>query len=382
MTTGPGPGTAAGGEVLAGVRAGQRVTVRQRVPRPSLAGGRRDRFADAVGTAATGPGGPAVVRDDGSRVAVRPERVVAARVVAPSPSARPPRPPRTTGPAALDRLAAAHWPATETAALGDWELRAAGGFSRRANSALATGDPGGPVQAALDRVAAWYATRGLAPRISTSDPDLLAAAAAAGWRPELTNEVLTVRVADVLAGLADGWADAGPPVRLDAAPDTAWLADYRDADRHPVAPRVLAAPAGTVGLFATLAVPLPASGGPPPLTDDRLPGGPASGLAGRGRAVVSDGWAGLSCLAVAPVLRRRGLARLLVAHLLDAALDAGAVRAYLQVESDNAPALALYRALGFRRSHTTTYLRPPADRPPGSGRAVSRTAPGARAGRW
>ncbi len=73
---------------------------------------------------------------------------------------------------------------------------------------------------------------------------------------------------------------------------------------------------------------------------------------------MSDGWAGLSCLAVAPWLRRRGLARLLVAHLLDAAFDAGAVRAYLQVESDNAPALALYRALGFRPSHTTTYLRP------------------------
>lgn len=345
-----------------GFPVGSRVTVRQRLPRHSAAqtprdGTPRDRFADVVGTLVSGPagvgggaGGPVVLREDGTRVPVRPDRVVAVRAIPPAS-----RPARAFGPPVLDRLAAAHWPATETGALGDWQLRAAAGFTRRANSALAVGSPGTALPAALERVAVWYQARGLVPRVSTADAGVLAAAATAGWVPELTTVVLTARVADVLGAFDDGWADSGPPVRLDAAPDRAWLADYRDADRVPVAAAVLAAPAGTVGLFATTEFPVVSGRTRAAPERNRVAGG---GLAGRGRAVVSSGWVGLSCIAVAPQLRRRGHARLLVAHLVDAALDAGAVRAYLHVETDNAPARALYAGLGFRPSHTTTYLRP------------------------
>jgi len=52
-------------------------------------------------------------------------------------------------------------------------------------------------------------------------------------------------------------------------------------------------------------------------------------------------------LFVAPDFRRRGLARALLEHVINEASAAGAIRVSLQTEVDNAPALALYRSLGF-----------------------------------
>ncbi len=328
---------------------GRRVTVRHRLPRRDAGRGGPDRFADAVGQLVGGPAGAEVVRADGTRVRVRPDRVAAVRDILPT--VAPPRvrvPDPAADAAALDLLAASHWPAVTDEPLGGWRLRAAGGFTRRANSALVVGDPGTDVPAALGYVARWYRDRGLPARLSCTDPEVVAAALQVGWSQELTTAVMTARVADVLHALPDGWAGHGPRVRLDAEPSPAWLADQRDAGTHPDGPGVLRAPPGTTGLFATAEPPADA------------PAGSAVGLAGHGRGVVSDGWVGLSCLAVDPAFRRRGLGRVVVATLLDAALDAGAVRAYLQVETADAGAVSFHRAVGFRHHHATVYLRPPA----------------------
>jgi ribosomal-protein-alanine N-acetyltransferase len=52
-------------------------------------------------------------------------------------------------------------------------------------------------------------------------------------------------------------------------------------------------------------------------------------------------------LAVAPEARRRGAASALLAHALDDAAARGARVAHLELRASNAPALALYRGLGF-----------------------------------
>lgn len=57
----------------------------------------------------------------------------------------------------------------------------------------------------------------------------------------------------------------------------------------------------------------------------------------------------LNMIAVDPERRRQGLARAVSETLLALAAVQGARRALLEVEADNAPALALYRGLGFRR---------------------------------
>lgn len=52
-------------------------------------------------------------------------------------------------------------------------------------------------------------------------------------------------------------------------------------------------------------------------------------------------------LAVRPEVRRRGLARALVEAAAGVAAEAGAATVWLEVASDNAPALALYATCGF-----------------------------------
>ncbi len=70
----------------------------------------------------------------------------------------------------LERVAAAHWRGTEEEWLGDWLLRAADGFTGRANSALPLGDPGLPLDEALAAVTEWYRARGLPPMIAVPTP--------------------------------------------------------------------------------------------------------------------------------------------------------------------------------------------------------------------
>jgi ribosomal protein S18 acetylase RimI-like enzyme len=66
-----------------------------------------------------------------------------------------------------------------------------------------------------------------------------------------------------------------------------------------------------------------------------------------GRAVADTGWAGVFGMATLPEARGKGAARNVLAALADWAgtRDAGCM--YLQVESDNVPALRLYDRTGF-----------------------------------
>lgn len=67
-----------------------------------------------------------------------------------------------------------------------------------------------------------------------------------------------------------------------------------------------------------------------------------------GRALAGE--AELLTLAVAPEMRRKGLATRLLAAFLDRAAREGASRAFLEVAADNAPARALYARAGFAES--------------------------------
>ncbi len=71
-------------------------------------------------------------------------------------------------------------------------------------------------------------------------------------------------------------------------------------------------------------------------------------------------------LGVAPAWRRQGLASQLIEDFLARAAGAGVRRCHLEVASDNAAALALYRALGFarigrRKGYYNHGLGPPSD---------------------
>ncbi|MGX4690003.1 GNAT family N-acetyltransferase [Streptomyces sp. JNUCC 63] len=335
---------------------GKRVSVR-RLGEPGAPG---EKFTDTVGVLTSWDNGVLLItRKSGETVRIAESSLVAGKVV-------PAAPARRRGPAAtydeLARVAARAWRPVESERLGDWELRAAvekvprearrrgavvgrrAGFTRRANSVLPLGDPGLPLDEALAAVRRWYGERGLPAYVQTATgaegtQELLCAELERrGWVREVSAELWI----GALAPVADRAEGSG--VVLSRTADEAWLARYRRKGVSEVALKVLGS--GPSVWFASV----PGEGGVP---------------AAIGRCVVDGRWASFAAVEVDPALRRRGLATTVLAALARRALDEGASAAWLQVETDNAAARALYGALGFSAHHAYHHYREP-DSGPGA----------------
>lgn len=74
-----------------------------------------------------------------------------------------------------------------------------------------------------------------------------------------------------------------------------------------------------------------------------------------GLSVVDGQLVGLFDIVTDPAHRRKGYAARLTRGMLAHALEQGSTRAYLQVISKNAPAIALYQSLGFSESYRYGY---------------------------
>ncbi|MFC7984054.1 GNAT family N-acetyltransferase [Streptomyces sp. NPDC057336] len=312
---------------------GKRVSVR----RLNDAGGAAEKFTDTVGVLTSWDDGVLLItRKSGECVRI-PESSLVAGKVAPS------APARRRGPAAsyeeLAQVASRAWRPVESEWLGEWELRAAGGFTRRANSVLPLGEPGMPLDEALTAVRRWYGERGLPAYVQTATgaegtQELLCAELERrDWVREVTAEVWT----GGLAPVADRAEGAG--VVLSRQADEAWLSRYQRKGVSDVALRVLGS--GPSVWFAT------------------VPGPDAP--AAVGRCVVDGRWASFAAVEVDPAQRRRGLATAVMAALARRALDEGASAAWLQVEADNPAARALYTGMGFAAHHAYHHYREPAD---------------------
>jgi ribosomal protein S18 acetylase RimI-like enzyme len=311
---------------------GKRVSVR-RLTGNDVA---EEKFTDTVGvlTSWDDDGMLTITRRDGEIVRIPESALVAAKIV-------PPAPARRRGPAAtyreLARVASRGWRPVESEPLGEWELRAAAGFTRRANSVLPLGDPGLPLDAALDAVRRWYSERGLPAYVQTATgaegtQELLCAELERrGWVREVSSELWT----GALAPVADRAEGAG--VVLSRSADEAWLARYQRKGVSEVALRVL--------------------GGGPSVWFAAVPGEGAP--AAIGRLVVDGRWAGFAAVEVDPALRRRGLAGEVMAALARRALEEGASAAWLQVEAENTGARAMYTGLGFGAHHAYHHYRAP-----------------------
>jgi GNAT superfamily N-acetyltransferase len=287
--------------------------------------GGRPQFSDILGELIAVTESYLTVRDMSGREQTVPRSMVAAA------KRIPPRAVPHRQIVALERVAAAGWPATDTDWLGDWLLRAAGGWTSRANSVLPLGDPGVTLPEALDRVHTWYAERGLTPGIAVPLPafrSLDRHLDDRGWRP--THRVL-VQTRHPAEPAASGTEDL-PPVRITSSPDPEWLRVVGDRK----------------GGLPDVAVDV--------LTGARLPGFASVCESGRlvaiGRGVIDEGWLGLSLMEVVPAARRRGLARHVFAALARWGAEHGAERAYLQVEEKNDAARTLYASLGFTTHHS------------------------------
>ncbi len=238
---------------------------------------------------------------------------------------------------------AATWPPVRTVVTPDgWWVGVSGGFTRRANSAMPLGHPA-DLAAAVDRVEAVYTDAGLAPilRMGSGAPEGLANELAARGYAERARTDVMVRAVDGDAAAALVPPAAAPAwsghVRVADEPDDVWLRAFlgvkQDGAHADLARAVLsAAPAHY--LTATV-------------------GGEVVGTL---RVAYAEQWAGLSCLAVSPQTRRRGLGSALMRDGIALAGRQGAHRAFLQVEAANTVAAGLYAQLGLVLADGYAYL--------------------------
>ena len=215
----------------------------------------------------------------------------------------------------------------EAEPLGAWALRCAppygGRLRRRANSVLAMGDPGLPLDAALAAVRDFYAARNRPPLAQVEvGSDVDRALVAAGWEP-LETGAAAYLVASVARAVRSCDAELSGP------------GSSRERPPPPTAPRHL-------------------DDGPRTTVELTTPDGE---VVARGVAALDGDWVGLHALHVAEEHRGAGLGTALLAELLGGAASRGATTAWLHVELENVRARALYERLGFAEHHTSRYLR-------------------------
>jgi ribosomal protein S18 acetylase RimI-like enzyme len=299
---------------------GRRVVVRYRV---GLTDAGRPQFTDLLGELLDLDDAAIRVRtDDGREVSIARADVTAGKPV-------PPRPVRYSEMIALERIADAAWPAPVHERLGEWYLRAAAGWTSRANSALPLGDPGVPLREAVEACRTWYAGRGLTPRITVPLPvrrDVADTLVAEGWAAQPVVLVQTAPLVDMLAAGADE-----PTVALTNEPsaDFVRVVAARKQSLPPAAHHVMTAVPAV--RFAEV----------------REEGA----LVAQARGAVVEQTLHIGLVEVQPPARGRGLARRVNHALAEWALGLGAVRALLQVEEHNTAATGLYGRMGFTTHH-------------------------------
>jgi GNAT superfamily N-acetyltransferase len=296
---------------------GQRVVVRHLVRgETGPTGG--PALNDVLGVCLSWRDGVVVIESDRGSVEVPVADIVSGKPVPPRPSVR-----HRDSPRSVELHTHALWPDLVAEPLGEWVLRCApaydGRLRRRANSTLATGDPGRPLADASAAVQAWHRERGREPMVmAVAGSEVEAGLLDLGWR-DLGSGSAHCQVAGVAKALRTSnavligrdKASMPRPVRL--------------------TPRYMSEVVGRVVV--------------------ELEDGAATG-----RATLDDDWVVLDAISVAPDHRRRGLATRVVAELLDWAASQGARTAMLQVETDNPGAGRLYERLGFVTHHTYRYL--------------------------
>lgn len=246
----------------------------------------------------------------------------------------------------VEQIAALGWRGLDEAHLGGWLLRAADGFTGRANSALVLGPP--PERDEwLPAIVGWYAERGLPPMVQVPLPSgeaIDAVLAAAGWRTHDMVRFLTGDIGEVRRSIAQSLSQASVVTRLDPEPDDAWLAAYyyRGAPLPGHARDVLVrSEVGTELSFVSVRA---------PADDDE-----AGAVIAVARGALAQDWLGVTAVTVAEAHRRRGHGTSLMSALATWAADRGGKSIYLQVAADNGPALEMYSRLGFHHHHDYRY---------------------------
>ncbi|KOV76776.1 GCN5 family acetyltransferase [Nocardia sp. NRRL S-836] len=230
----------------------------------------------------------------------------------------------------MESLCARAWPALAEEPLGDWSMRAAAGFTGRANSTLTCGDPGVPIPRALAAAEEFARAHGIKPTAHVvRDSAHEQAIADAGWRVDLDHPggAESLVMTGPLAKFADGTVESRD---LPGWWELTAGSEVTPAIRHVLGTgRVCFAGVEENGTVVA---------------------------AVRG-AVVQD-VLHVARLAVRPEHRRRGLATRLMGGLAGWGLAESATTCVLQVAEHNTAAIRLYEELGCSEHHRYRYWVP------------------------
>lgn len=191
--------------------------------------------------------------------------------------------------------------------------------------------------AVLGKIEARYAAHAIAPLIRLPQlpcfDGVRRELTLRGYRAERPTLVQLGAVSVMLAAFTQ------PPAEVAEAPDAAWAALFLGEGFDPVdgASRVAKLGSTHGSLYASV----------------REGGATVAG----GAAAFSHGWVSVHGMRTAPACRGRGLAGRVLAGIAQAALLRGVERVFLQVETGNAAALALYQRAGFATAWCYEYWR-------------------------
>lgn len=297
---------------------GHRVVVRHRLPGGQL--------TDVLGVLQAYGEDSLVVRHvDSTLHEIRLEAVSAAKPI-------PPMPLRPVDVEQLFLTTALGRPAVETAYVGQWLLRASGGWTGRGNSLLPAGDPEMPLQDALKQVDAFYAKHGLPPlALVRLDSPVAEQLRSLGWtdaRPEQADVLVMHATLDLVN------AEPAYEVTVTEKPDDEWYQAAFEDEVPAAAPGVMEGAPKTA--FASV----------------HLDGQ----VVAVSRGSMTGHWIGVDAVRVLPSYRRRGLATALLQALTRWAGAQGGRRSYLEVVESNAAALTTYTNLGYTEAYRYRYL--------------------------
>jgi GNAT superfamily N-acetyltransferase len=297
---------------------GHRVVVRHQLPDGQL--------TDVLGVLQVYGEDSLVVRHiDSSLHQIRLESVSAAKPI-------PPMPLRPVDVEQLFLTTALGRPAVETSYVGQWLLRASGGWTGRANSLLPAGDPEMPLADVLKQAEAFYQEHDLPPlalvRLGTP---LAEEFHQLGWvdsRPGEADAVVMHATLDLVN------AEPAYEVSLAEKPNDEWYDAAFEDEVPAAAPAVMEGAPKTA--FASI----------------RLDGQ----VAAVGRGSMTGHWVGVDAVRVLPAYRRRGLATAVLQGLTRWAGAQGGRRSYLEVVESNVAAMTTYTNLGYTEAYRYRYL--------------------------
>jgi len=231
----------------------------------------------------------------------------------------------------LEKLSDLTWPAERVMDFGKWRLRISDGFTMRANSVLPLGagpigEPPIDLEGAVEEVINIYRENKLTPTFAIPLPiyeELDQYLDRTGWSLKFAGNFM---VRDI--GESEFAGNDEFTYEVLDSPSKPWLKIQSDEPLENLMNRY------------------PARYGAIKIGEQ---------IVAVGRIATSGTWSIVTRLFVEPSFRGKGVAKFLMNSLLAAASSDGATKVGLQVDDDNASALALYESMGFRTHHKFVY---------------------------